>query len=376
MDIVIAGAGIGGLTAALSLHANGFRVTVVESARKLTALGVGINLLPHAMAELHRLGLGEAVQDIAAAPAVIDFYTSHGELLFREPRGIEGGYRYPQCSVHRGTLQMLLLDAVIDRLGPDAIRTGAGILDFSESADHVDVQTHAGPLRADLLIGADGIGSTIRRRLHAGPDPLMWSGVRMFRGAARIPAFLDGRTMAIVKGTNGVELVTYPIGRISDRLVNWVLQIVESEPGPLPGGANWNAPADPATVAAHMTDWHLGWLNPADLVSRSDAVFEYPMVDREPLTRWGTQRVTLLGDAAHPMYPVGANGGSQAILDARALADELAAGHGLGGYEARRIPETGAVVRANREMHAGSSDQLAHVTAEYRRATYADRSGR
>ena len=160
----------------------------------------------------------------------------------------------------------------------------------------------------------------------------------MFRGASRIRPFLDGRTMAIVKGEDGVELVTYPIG---DDQVNWVLQVAETAPGPLPGDANWNTQVDPAAVTARMSGWHLDWLDPAELVGRSEAVFEYPMVDRDPLPHWGTRRVTLLGDAAHPMYPVGANGGSQAILDARALADELAASRGVAGFEARRIPEVG-----------------------------------
>ncbi len=371
--IVIAGAGIGGLSTALALHAKGFQVTVLESARELRALGVGINLLPHAVRELSELGLGEALLAISATPAVIDFYRSDGALLFREPRGIEGGYGYPQYSVHRGRLQMLLLEAVRTRLGPDAVRTGAAVTGFEESDHRVRVATHAGEFTAAVFVGADGVHSEVRRQLHPGPDPLAWSGVRMFRGAGHIQPFLDGRTMAIVKGDDGVELVTYPIG--GDQ-VNWVLQVTEAAPGPLPGDANWNTEVDPATVAARMSGWRLDWLDPAELVSRSEAVFEYPMVDREPLSRWGTRRVTLLGDAAHPMYPVGANGGSQAILDARALADELAAGRGVAGYEARRVPETTAVVHANREMHAGNPEELARVTAEYRRNTLADRSSR
>ncbi|MGV9798007.1 FAD-dependent monooxygenase [Mycobacterium sp. NPDC003449] len=373
MDIVIAGAGIGGLTAALSLHARGMGVTIVESARRLTALGVGINLLPHAVRELHELGLGEELLAISATPAVIDFYTSEGTLLFREPRGLEGGYGYPQCSVHRGRLQMMLLDAVRERIGPDTIHTGAGVADFAESPGGVRVRTGAGEFTADLLVGADGVHSTVRRLVHPGPDPLAWSGVRMFRGASRMAAFLDGRTMAIIKGDGGVELVTYPIG--GDQ-VNWVLQVTEAGPGALPGDANWNTPADPAAVAAHMSGWHLDWLDTADLAARSGTVFEYPMVDRDPLPHWGTGQVTLLGDAAHPMYPVGANGGSQAILDARTLADALACGAGLEGYQARRVPETAAVVRANREMHAADPHDLARVTAEYRRNTFADRSSR
>ncbi|CDO06377.1 flavin-dependent oxidoreductase [Mycolicibacterium cosmeticum] len=373
MKILIAGAGIGGLSAALTLHAAGIEATVLESARELRAVGVGINLLPHAVRELHELGLGEQLRAMAAAPAVIDFYRHDGTLLFREPRGIEGGYGYPQCSVHRGRLQMLLLDAVLDRLGRDAVRTGAAVTDVTESDDGVMVGTRAGDVRADILVGADGIHSRVRSLLHRGPDPLLWSGVRMFRGAAHMPAFLDGRTMAIVKGPDGVELVTYPLG---GGLVNWVLQVVESAPGPLPGDAGWNTPGDPAEVSARMADWRLDWLDTERLVATSDAVFQYPMVDREPLSHWGTRRVTLLGDAAHPMYPVGANGGSQAILDARALADELASGRGLAGYHARRVPETTAVVHANREMHRSAPEDLARVTADYRRKTFADRSSR
>lgn len=369
-QIVIAGAGIGGLTAALTLHARGFPVTILEAARDLRPLGVGINLLPHAVRELTELGLGDALLAIAATPAVIDFYDADGELLFREPRGIEGGYGYPQCSVHRGRLQMVLLQAIRDRLGADTVQTDARVTGFEETAEHVHVTTSAGRLTADVLVAADGVHSAVRRLLHPGHDPLMWSGVRMFRGASRIEPFLDGRTMAIVKGPGGVELVTYPIG---GELVNWVLQVPESSAGPLPGDANWNTPADPAAVAAQMSGWHLDWLDLDALVTGSDAVFEYPMVDREPLPHWGTDRVTLLGDAAHPMYPVGANGGSQAILDAKTLADELAAGRGVAGYEALRVPETTAVVHANRAMHAGDPQDLARVTAEYRRSTHADR---
>ena len=336
----------------------------------MRALGLGINLLPHAVRELTELGLGDAVLSMAAIPAVIDFYAADGTLLFQEPRGIDGGYGHPQCSVHRGRLQMLLLDAVHDRLGPDAVHTGAAVSGFAETVQQVQVLTDIGKFSADVLVGADGVHSAVRRQLRPGSDPLLWSGVRMFRGVSRMAPFLDGRTMAIVQGPGGVELVAYPIARDQ---VNWVLQIAESAPGPLPGDARWNAPTDPATVAAHMSGWCLDWLNPADLVSGSDAVFEYPMVDREPLHRWGTRRVTLLGDAAHPMYPVGANGGSQAILDARVLADELADGRGVTGYEARRIPETTAVVHANREMHhagaARNASDLDRITRRYRTRT-------
>lgn len=375
-QIIVAGAGIGGLTAALALHEHGFAVIVIDSATELKPLGVGINLLPRAVAELDRLGMADEVARHAAAPKAIEFHDSHGRLLFREPRGIEGGYRQPQLSVHRGRLQALLLAAVRDRLGPNAVRTGHRLTGFDESADRVLVHTGVAPLSADVLIGADGIHSAVRAQLHPADDPLLWSGMRMFRGATKAATFLDGETMAIIKG-DGVDVITYPIG---DGLINWVVQVDEAAPGALPGDANWNAPADPDTVVGHLADFRLDWLDVAALVRSADAVLEYPMVDRDPLPWWadphGHGRVTLLGDAAHPMYPAGANGGSQSIIDALALGDELNRDrrNGLREYESRRRSETADVIAANREILRGGSrtDELADVTAKYRQATRAD----
>jgi 2-polyprenyl-6-methoxyphenol hydroxylase-like FAD-dependent oxidoreductase len=199
----------------------------------------------------------------------------------------------------------------------------------------------------------------------------------MFRGAAARPAFLDGRTMAIIKSDNGIDLIAYAIG---EHVVNWVLQVPTGSPGVLHGDAGWNRPADPAAVAGLVGDWRLDWIDVADMVGTTAEVFEYPMVDRDPLPHWGDGRVTLLGDAAHPMYPVGANGGSQAILDARVLADQLADGdidRGLRRYEEQRRPQTADVVAANRRMLLDGAtfhpDDLARVTARYRSDTYADR---
>ncbi|MBP1821385.1 FAD-dependent monooxygenase [Mycobacterium sp. OAE908] len=372
-DVLIAGGGIGGLTAALTLHARGIDPIVLERASQLRPLGVGINLLPHAVSELYTLGLGEKLAQKAVAPTSISYYDTDGELLFCEPRGIDGGYGYPQYSVHRGELQLLLLSALRERLGANAVRTGAQVGGFDETVDGVRVHTSAGDFTADALIGADGIHSAVRAQLHPGPDPLLWSGVRMFRGAAA-GDFLDGATMVIVKDPDGIDLVTYPIGG----LINWVVMMPEADPGPLPGDAKWNQPGDRTAIVAHLKRWKLGFLDAADLVRRTDSVLEYPMVDRDVLPWWGRGRVTLLGDAAHPMYPVGANGGSQAIVDARVLADELARDvvDGLRSYEDIRRPETADVVAANREMHATGATQrpedLAKVTGKYRVDTRAD----
>lgn len=376
--VVIAGAGIGGLTAALTLSRRGMTVTVVERAKTLQPLGVGINLLPHAVGELDARGLGGHLASISVAPSAISYFDSRGRHLFREPRGIDGGYSHPQRSVHRGRLQAMLVDAVTERLGTGAIRTDAGLTGFTQTDGGIVAHTRAGDLCADILVGADGINSVVRSALHPGPDPLLSSGVRMYRGAAKMDPFLDGRTMAIVQGGNGTDLVTYPIG---DSLVNWVLQVRDGVAGPLPGDAGWNIPADPALVTSYMADWSLDWLDAAALPRLSDSVFEYPMVDRDVLPHWGVGRVTLLGDAAHPMYPVGANGASQAVLDARVLADELDRdfGAGLRRYEDIRRTATADVVAANREMHrsgAARTSDLARVTADYRRNTLADRRSR
>ncbi|WP_409429211.1 FAD-dependent monooxygenase [Mycobacterium sp. SMC-11] len=376
-DVVIAGAGIGGLTTALTLHAHAIPATVVEGARELRPLGVGINLLPHAVRELFALGLGEQLSALAMAPTSLAYFDTRGRELFREPRGLAGGYEFPQYSVHRGGLQLLLLDAVRERLGTGAVRTGSRVTGFVDDGDAVRVQLGDDELAGAVLVGADGIHSAVRAQLHPDGDELRCSGVRMWRGAAPGEPYLDGQTMAIVKADDGTELVIY---RIGSGLINWVLLVPEAPPGPLPGTARWNQRCDPERVAAHLEGWRLDWLDVADLVGRTADPLEYPMVDRDPLPWWGRGRVTLLGDAAHPMYPVGANGGSQAILDARALADSLAAhpDTGLRVYEEHRREATAAVVAANREMHRSGailrSDSLARVAAAYRRDTGADRT--
>ncbi|KUJ69300.1 hypothetical protein ACZ90_13265 [Streptomyces albus subsp. albus] len=398
-DVLVAGAGIGGLTAALSLHAAGIGVRVVESALRLLPLGVGINLLPHAVRELTELGLGEELAAIAIPTAELVHFDRHSNLIWREPRGRALGYHWPQYSLHRGELQLLLLAAVRDRLGPDAVRTGTEVTGFRPlpgGADHRsagvrvtlrDRGTGGEPaVRARALVGADGLHSTVRATLHPGEGPPLWNGIRMWRGTAEWHPFLGGRTLAIAGSNAAAKMVVYPVSRAAERrgraLLNWVAEVRVAETagpdGPAPTGArgltaldgggpaDWNRTGRLADVLPYYAGWRIGDLDVAALLGATERILEYPMVDRDPLDRWGSGAVTLLGDAAHPMYPVGSNGGSQAVLDARILAACLAdSGEdrqaGLRAYEQARREPANAVVLANRRMPA---DRLLRAVAE------------
>lgn len=375
-SIVIAGAGIGGLTSALTLHAAGFEVTVLESAQQVKPLGVGINMLPHAVGVLTELGLGAQLTRMGIATTEIRFCDKHGTVLYSEPRGLAGDYPHPQISVHRGQLQLMLLDAVREHLGPGAIRTASRVLGFESHEAGVRVHTADGDVEAAVLVGADGVNSAVRAQLHP-VDPLRWSGVRMWRGASDIGPFLTGKTMIAAHDDTDHELIAYPI---SEHTVNWVA-LARTEPaGELPAGARWNDPVSADEVLDHFPGWDFGWLDLDKMVRSTTHIVEYPMVDRDPLPRWGDGRVTLLGDAAHPMYPLGANGGSQSVVDAHALARALSATpgdltRGLTEYESERIGATRDVVLANRAMlrtwGEESADGLRDAARTYRQRTRA-----
>ncbi|NUR85200.1 MAG: flavin-dependent oxidoreductase, partial [Nonomuraea sp.] len=352
---MVVGGGIGGLTTALSLAAAGLECVVVEAAAALRPLGVGINLQPHAVRELTELGLGGELAALGVETSFMTFADRHGNVILALPRGRSAGYRWPQYSIHRGELQMALLAAVEERVGP--VRTGVRLVGFDQDGDQVLVRLRQGgelvEERVDVLIGADGVQSSVRALLHPDGDPLLRAGIRMWRGVAEADRILDGATVLVGGSNLAGKFVTYHISARNPRLVNWVAEVKVAEPGVVPE-ADWSREGRLDEVAGHFADWAYRPADVGALLAGSERILEYPMVDREPLASWGEGRVTLLGDAAHPMYPIGSNGGSQAVLDARVLARCLATygdpATALKAYEEERRPPTSALVFAHRAL--------------------------
>jgi 5-methylphenazine-1-carboxylate 1-monooxygenase len=377
MEVLIIGAGIGGLTLALMLHQRGIPCGVFEAAPEVKPLGVGINLLPHAMKELSDLGLEGALASRGVLTAEAAFFNRFGQLIYREPLGRSAGYGWPQISIHRGALQAVLIDAVIDRLGKDRLLLGWECLDVEQSDGAAIARFRDAaekgvlpPQRGSAVIGCDGIHSAVRRQLYPEEGEPIYSGVNMWRGVTRWPPILSGASMIRAGWFTHAKLVLYPIRSDIDaarrQLVNWVVEIAT----PKYERWNWSRPARLEDFLAPMAGWHFDWLDVPEFIRAADVMLEYPMVDKDPLPRWSFGRMTLLGDAAHPMYPRGSNGAGQAILDARALADGLAGESdvdaALAAYDARRREATANVVRANRttppdailgEVHRRSGDK-------------------
>lgn len=383
MKVIVAGAGIGGLSAALSLHAAGIEAIVIDPAGMLRPLGVGINLMPHAVRELTELGLGGDLEATGIPTAEMVHFDRHGNRIWGFASGRNIGYRWPQYSIHRGELQMILLGAVRARLGPGAVRTGTAFVSFAESPAGVLVRVRdrssgtLSELRGDVLVGADGLYSQVRAQLHPGEPPPRWGGVMMWRGMTEGAPFLTGRTVAVAGTNAALKFVAYPISRPAERrgraLLNWVAEVKLPERASVRDAesnrADWNRQGRLGDVLPWFADWKFGWLDVPALITGAPRILEYPMVDRDPLPSWGSEpswgqsgpgRVTLLGDAAHPMYPIGANGGSQAVLDARVLAWSLARdlsssgtpAEGLAAYERARRETVNAIVLACRDMPA------------------------
>ncbi|MBI1943923.1 MAG: flavin-dependent oxidoreductase [Betaproteobacteria bacterium] len=353
VEILIIGGGIGGLTLALSLHQAGIGCRVFEAAPEIKPLGVGINLLPHGMRELTELGLAERLARVAVETQELRFYNRFGQLIYREPRGRFAGYDWPQLSIHRADLHEVLLQSVLERSGKDAFLTGHRCVSFEEKQDHVNVTFEGGEtVQGSCVIGCDGIHSAVRKRLFPGEGPPAYQGIDMWRGVTRARPFLSGASMAVAGWLEVGKLVVYPIRDAIDaegrQLVNWVAEIQS----PRKVMQDWSLGGRLEDFYPAFSSWRFDWLDCAALIRQADMILEYPMVDRDPLPWWTRGRVTLLGDAAHPMYPRGSNGAGQAILDARALAGALLRNRSvetaLKEYETIRLQAANDLVLMNR----------------------------
>jgi 2-polyprenyl-6-methoxyphenol hydroxylase-like FAD-dependent oxidoreductase len=356
-DIIVAGAGIGGLTAAIALAEAGHRVTLCEAAPALKALGVGINVLPHAVAVLARLGLLERLRRDGIETEALIFANRFGQTIHRDPRGIAGGAGWPQISIHRGALHRALAEAAERRLGQGAIRTSMRLTGYRQAGARVLARFGEEEIAADLLVAADGIHSAARAQFRPGEGAPRWNGVMMWRGTTVAAPFLGGRTM-VQAGTGDAKFVVYPIETLADgrQRINWIADIrqrPERDGGhDAPAREEWMKPGRLEDLMPVFGGWRFDWLDVPALIRGAEQILEWPMVDRDPLPGWIDGGMALLGDAAHPMYPIGSNGATQAILDAEALTDALASEPDLRAalqrYEAARLPMTREIVRLNR----------------------------
>jgi 5-methylphenazine-1-carboxylate 1-monooxygenase len=354
--IIIVGAGVGGLTLALELDARGIGCTVLEAAPELRALGVGINLLPHATRAMAGLGLTRRLEELAVLTRESAFYNRFGQLIASEPAGRAAGYDWPQYSVHRGDLLAVLQEAVSERLPPGSLLTDCRVEGIEHEIGPASVFVRHADGSADTftgaaVVGADGVQSVVRAALHPDSTEPRYSGAMMWRGTTIAPPMLSGASMVRAGWLAHGKMVIYPVRDNIDgngnQLVNWLAEVETPQRAP----RDWTRAGNIEDFIGYFEDWKFDWLDVPALIRAANQVLEYPMVDQDPLPWWGTGRVTLLGDAAHPMVPRGSNGAAQAILDAGCLAGclaDLPVTEALAAYEAERLPATARVVLTNR----------------------------
>jgi 2-polyprenyl-6-methoxyphenol hydroxylase-like FAD-dependent oxidoreductase len=353
--VIIAGGGIGGLATALTLHQIGVPCVVYEAVREMRPLGVGINVQPNAVRELYDLGFTERDLDRVGLPArEWALVGLNGNDIYSEPRGLGAGYKWPQYAVHRGHFHMMLHDAVVARLGRDAVRLGSRVNGYCKTAggvtatiDHADGSTSEA--HGALLIGADGIHSAIRAQMHPDQPPIHWGGAVMWRGTTIGKPIRSGASF-VGLGTDRQRVVFYPISPPDPATglatINWIAEVtMDTSEGWKQAG--WFRQVPTSDFAHHFENWIWDWLDVPALIKGADIVFENPMIDRDPIPTWRDGPLLLLGDAAHPMYPTGSNGGSQAIMDARHLGAAMIA-HGA----------TEAALAAFDEKYCGPISQL------------------
>ncbi|QBF34189.1 flavin-dependent oxidoreductase [Thalassococcus sp. S3] len=351
MTVLIAGGGIAGLTLGLTLHQIGVPFRIFEAVRELKPLGVGINIQPNAVRELMDLGLGPELDRIGVRTRQYGFYSKLGKTIWEEPRGTFAGYDWPQYSIHRGRLQMLLYEVLCVRAGAGCVETSARAIGFEGARLLLE---DGRQVQGDVIVAADGIHSAIRAQMVPDEGAPIWDGAILWRGTSMAKLFFGGGAMVLI-GHDTQRLVAYPISEADEETglaeINWIAEL-RVDPSHGWKKEDWNRGADLADFAPDFADWRFDWLDVPALIAGAQAVYEYPMVDRDPLEQWTHGPVTLMGDAAHPTYPVGSNGASQAIMDARMIGAKILH-HGVGAaaleaYEAEMRPLTTGVINANR----------------------------
>ena len=373
MTILIAGGGIGGLITAMMLHERGHSVRVFESVPEIRELGLGINLLPHAFQHLDELGIGDDVVAAGIQTQELAYFNRHGQTIWSEPRGLAAGYKWPQVSINRGRFHQLLFQTACQRLGESRVYLNHRLTSFEESGDQVTAKfsDHSGETdqpdhTGDILIAADGIHSRARRIFYPDEGLPKYSGLFMWRGVSHGKVCRTGATMTVI-GHLTQRFIAYPITEPDadgNAVINWIAILAVDE---MLKREDWNRQGQITDFIGPFEGWQYDWLNIPDLCRSASANYEFPMVDRDPLPHWSAGRITLLGDAAHPMYPVGSNGASQAILDAKALCDVFAdyrdPVEALRAYEEKRLPATAEVVRSNRRLGPEIVMQMAEERA-------------
>jgi 2-polyprenyl-6-methoxyphenol hydroxylase-like FAD-dependent oxidoreductase len=352
-DILIIGGGIGGLTMALSLHSDGIPCRVFEAASAFRPLGVGINMMPHAIRVLSSLGLEENLKRFGVEAKEFAYFNRHGQKIFTEPCGRFAGYEYPHFSIHRGDLHQVLHQAVLERLGPDAVMLGHRCAGVDQNAGGVTVRFEGAAAQdGRIALAFDGFHSVVREQFYPDEGPPRFGGINMWRGVTRRKPFLTGASVTRVGTVQVGKMVIYPIRQFEDgtQLINWNTEQPREDHKP----NDWATPGRIEDFIEPFANWNFDWLDMPGLIADAEFILEYPMVDRDPVGRWVFDRVALMGDAAHPMYPRGGNGGAQAILDAECLTrllgeneDPVAA---LRAFEAERLDIVNRIVLTNREQ--------------------------
>ena len=359
MTVIVAGGGIAGMPRVLPCHQLELPVIVHESVKTIEPLGVGINLQPNAVRELFELGLESDLAEIGIQAKEWALVGKNGNDVWSEPRGLDAGYRWPQYSVHRGHLQMMLYQQVLKRLGPKAVISDSRLKSYNNDNDHVlahfvDSDGKEQKVEGSILVGADGLHSSVRAQMHPNDGPPKWGGAVMWRGTTQAKPIRTGASFVLL-GKLEQRFVCYPISQpdpiTGKAIINWIAELTYDTSKEW-GHSDWNTQVPVEKFINHFSDWSYEWLDVPQLIREASAVYEYPMVDRDPLTTWVDGRCVLVGDAAHVMYPVGSNGASQAIVDTRVLGSAFVK-HGLDQtallhYESLNLKEMNELVLRNR----------------------------